>query len=693
VDERLVKAAPDVLAQGRIAAMVASATEAERKPLEARIAARWKEIESRDDPTELRKFVTLFGSLFAVGQEARLHLADRLMEDDKDPNSLIDAERQLSLLRARAHDPETAARAVESLARLNTRKGLLEDAAYYYRILRDRYPTVKVRDGKTGADIFNEMATDKRLWSHLDASPPFGAAGSIHATAAAETSPLQNQTFKFSHDGENLPFFQRYSLGIQFGAGNNNELVKLVDRTTGDPYWKTAISVPNTMFQTVFMNNNMYMQVNRGFRGGFPGGPGVSSQPPPAPHFAFMSLGHLVVLPVGHMVFGIDAATGRKLWTKDLVSSASSPDSTQPNGRTPYAQVTVDPRDGSIQILHADGWTQQLGQTGPLEGAAVCLQMKESLTAVDPVSGRVLWTRSDVSPRSRIFGDDQHVFVVEMSSDAKSVPVSTRVFRLYDGATVKAPDFHDQYDPERRIRLIGRDILVADKDKDAVTLRLYDPLTGKDIWKQAFAAKSHVLRTEDGDLAGVVEPNGQVRVIDLTTRKEVLNANSKMDPKYLEKDVTLTVLGDASDVYVFSDGPLEPGVHVNTNLLPGTGLRGLNVNGQIYAFSRATGLKRWEMSAPATQLVLDQFQEMPMLLLTAHTIKQEPTGLVSQSSSLDVIEKRTHKLKLNVPNLANQQFHTLEVDGRNGKIEFISPMEKVTIALENDKPEATTSAP
>ena len=250
--------------------------------------------------------------------------------------------------------------------------------------------------------------------------------------------------------------------------------------------------------------------------------------------------------------------------------------------------VTVDPRDGSVQMLYPDGWTQQLGQTGPLEGAAICLQMKDSLTAVDPVSGRVLWTRSDVSPRSRLFGDDQYVFVVEMSSDVKSMPVSTRVFRLYDGATVKAPDFHELYNPERRICLVGRDIVVADQDKDATTLRLYDPLTGNDVWKQAFAPKSLVLRTEGDDLAGVVEPSGRVRVVDLTTRKEVLNATSrKVDPKYLGKEAVLTVLGDASHVYVVCDDPVDAGVHVNTNLLPGTGLRGLNVNGKIYAFPRS----------------------------------------------------------------------------------------------------------
>ena len=185
-----------------------------------------------------------------------------------------------------------------------------------------------------------------------------------------------------------------------------------------------------------------------------------------------------------------------------------------------------------------------------------------------------------------------------------------------------------------------------------------------------------------------------MRVIDLTTRKEVLKPNSeKIKLEDLTKDVTLTVLGDASHIYVIPDGPVEAGIHVNTNLLPGTGLRGLNVNGRIYAFPRAAGALYWEAFAPNTQLVLDQFQEMPMLLLTANAMKQEPTGQMTPKSSVQVIEKRTGNLKLDDHNLTNQQFHTLEVDGRNGKIEFISPMEKVTIALESDKPTASKRAP
>ena len=408
-----------------------------------------------------------------------------------------------------------------------------------------------------------------------------------------------------------------------------------------------------------------------------------------------MNLGHLVVLPIGHMVYGVDAVQWRLLWSRNLFNPVNGP--TGGEASQVMQSVTVDPRDGSVQVMYLDGFTQRLGQTGPLEGGAVCLQMKDALTAVDPVNNRVLWTRSDVTSRSHIFGDDQYVFVVEMSPENK--PASTRVFRAYDGSTVGSPDFHEAY--EARIRLVGRDILTADKDKDATTLRLYDPLTGKDVWKQAFAPKSYVLQAEDGDLAGVVEPDGLVRVVDLTTRKEVLTPASKIDPKYLDKDATMTVLGDATDVYVVPNGPVAASTRVNTNLMPGTGLRGLNVNGELYAFrleadevkKKEKGSMCWHVPAFNQQLVLDRFAQMPMVLLTAQAMKfQAPFG-GNQTTALKVIEKRTGKLLLDVDNYPGGPFYALDVDGRGGKIEFKSPQEKIILSLESEKPAAPPTAP
>ena len=304
----------------------------------------------------------------------------------------------MSLLRARTQEPELAARAVECLARLNTRKGLLEDAAYYYRMLRDRYPTVKVRDGKTGADLFNDIASDKRLWGELDEQPRFGASGSLKATEDRDNFQPQTQVFKFSQAGEALPFFQHYDLGLEFGQ----HALRLIDRTD-----RAASDRPKRPARAAGAGTQDDVPDHRGRRQQQPADvqprpgpvfPGVAmnTQPPPSPKFSYMNLGHLVVLPVGPMVFGIDAVGWRVLWKKNLFNPANGPEAGLAATQPPPS-VTVDPRDGSVQVVYQDGWTQRLGQTGPLEGAAVCLQMKDALTAVDPINGRVLWTRSDVT--------------------------------------------------------------------------------------------------------------------------------------------------------------------------------------------------------------------------------------------------------------------------------------------------------
>ena len=137
----------------------------------------------------------------------------------------------------------------------------------------------------------------------------------------------------------------------------------------------------------------------------------------------FMNMGHLVVLPLGHMVFGIDPVEKKVLWEKNLygpVPAGQLPQLGNQNG----AAITVDPRDNTIQIFYQDGWIQRLGQATSLEGQVICLQTREALIAIDPLSGRTLWTRSDLSPRSQIITDEDHVYVVELNNENN--PSSTR---------------------------------------------------------------------------------------------------------------------------------------------------------------------------------------------------------------------------------------------------------------------------
>jgi outer membrane protein assembly factor BamB/tetratricopeptide (TPR) repeat protein len=654
LDEPAVKANPDVWARGRIAAMVAKASAEERRPLEALIAARWDKLQqSTTDLNDLRRFVRLFGPLSDVGREARFHLADRLIEEGE-PTALLEAEKELNALRTPREAPETAARAVEALGRLYTRRGLLEDAAYCYRLLGRDYAKVKVRDGKTGSDFYDDAATDKRLMPHLD-EPRLGPARPLKVVTEPG-SPLQTQVYHFERVGEPLPFFQRHTLGLNFSTHH----LELVDRRNPEAVWSPPLT--RTMFQAIVQNQGQ----------------------PNAARFPYRTQGHLVVLPVGHLVFGIDPVNKQVLWEHNL--AGSSPVANPGQAGPTWTNLTVDPKDGSILILYPDGWSQRLGQAGPLEGSVVCLQTRDGLEALNPLTGKTLWKRADISTHSALFADDDYVYVIEMT--AEGVPNGSRVLRATDGVTVKdVPPFGELY--HKRVGMSGRRLLVADTGAAGVTLRLYDVLTGKDAWTKTFPARTVVLHSEDPHLAGVVEPDGRVQVIDLVTQKDVVstdkgydftNPKTGMDPAHLANLQGITLLADGKQVYLACNGPPDPSLArfggVQPNLHPGLGLRSVPVNGRLYAFDRETGAFRWQVPMPNQMIVLDHFRELPIVLFTSRYTKWGNAAgrpNVAQVVAVQSLDKRTGKFLYNNNELNNTpNFHALKVDGRTGRIEFAS---------------------
>ena len=84
----------------------------------------------------------------------------------------------------------------------------------------------------------------------------------------------------------------------------------MTDRTTGEVRWK-PISAAGTMFahllQPGFNNVNPNQPIFVA-----PGMMQANPEPQPTPRFSYMTLGHLAVVPVGNIVVGIDAATGRE---------------------------------------------------------------------------------------------------------------------------------------------------------------------------------------------------------------------------------------------------------------------------------------------------------------------------------------------------------------------------------------------
>ncbi|HEV3205231.1 MAG TPA: PQQ-binding-like beta-propeller repeat protein, partial [Gemmataceae bacterium] len=624
MDEPTIKARPDIWAQGRVAAMVSRATPDQRKPLEEKIARQWETIRESKDLNALRRFVALFGSLFAVGQEARMRLAERLIED----NAFLEAELHLLQLR---HQPqkEQSAQAVEGLARLMIRKGLLDDAAYWYRVLGRDFAQTVVSGNKTGYDYLQDLATDKRLLAYLD-EPRQSWAGVKWKAKEDYRNNSNIQQHVFEPEGEMLPFFQRHRLILQ-----NTSHIKMVDRNTNEDRFSEPIMRNNSF-------NNLY---NSGYNN---------------VRFPYFFKGHLVVVNLGHVVYAFDPVEKKKLWEKNLMGNGILPGTN--------FQITQD-RDGTLQLTYADGFVQKVGKTGPIEASYVCVNTRDGLVALDPLKGTVLWTKTDVPMRTQIFGDDQYVYLVEVHQDGSSG--AGKALRAHDGVAVDVPDFGPLY--SRRIRTIGRHLLLSETEKNDLVVRLYDVHTGKDVWKKSFPAKAIVLKCEDPDLVGAVDPkDGKVTVFNLHNKKEVLAAT--VDPKDVEKVQEIYLLNDNDRFFLaihrIPDPGLNPWGGPWANVI--YGMRCVPVNGKVYAFERDTGKLNWKVDAQNQMMVLEQFKDMPIVLFTARSQKPQNVGGINRGGVIQVattlsFDKRTGK-RIFDKEFQNQsnQFYALNVNMQAG---------------------------
>src|SRR5260370_31401880 len=116
-------------------------------------------------------------------------------------------------------------------------------------------------------------------------------------------------------------------------------------------------------------------------------------------------------------------------------------------------------------------------------------------------------------------------------------------------------------------------------------------------------------------------------------------------------------------------------------------LRSERVNGEVYAFNRQTGKMEWHNRVEHQMVLLEQFQDLPMVLFTAKYTKVDARGLQRQTTGTRSIDKRTGKLiwpqpprpgdpsdteSGAMPPQSHGQFHTLPIDRHNGVVDLVS---------------------
>src|SRR4029453_8735517 len=191
------------------------ATPEQRKQLEAAIDERYRSVRAKNDVDELRKFVAIFGAHFQVGRLALLDLAERLIAAGA-PDDLTEAEARLKTIcfspELRKADPTTAPKAVEAMTRVYIRRGLYEDAVGLFKQLGGEFASVTVRDGKTGADLLNELFTDKRFLPYLESQGLLWKGAMKAQAVPGNFAAIGQVSLTIEPEGEQLPFFDRHRL-------------------------------------------------------------------------------------------------------------------------------------------------------------------------------------------------------------------------------------------------------------------------------------------------------------------------------------------------------------------------------------------------------------------------------------------------------------------------------------------------
>jgi outer membrane protein assembly factor BamB len=629
-DEPTVKAIPSVWVAGRIAALMDQAKPEQRRALEEKAGEQFQAIQGKNDLAGLRRFVGSFGPAFAAGRQARLQLAEQLLATSKDPKADELREAQLLLLQLRGlkeSDAVSAGRAVETLARLMTHKGLLDHAVHYYRELRRDHAKTVIKEGKTGAELFEDVENDKRFLPYL-AEPKQSWQGKFKATELAGNNPIQ-QTFTLDPIGEALPFFRQHRLVLDI-TGNR---LFAVNQATGKRSWATDDLIP--LGYLVQWQAHIRTTVSL--------------------------LGHVAVVNLGHMVYALDPVDGKLLWEYNLLAPGTKP--------APALGQILRDRDGNSMLIYQDGWIHKLGTVVLIDAGYVVLLTRQGLTVLEARTGEVRWTREDVkNGATHVFGDREQVYLAEVKD---GIPAATRVLRAIDGSTIKAPDFTAAY--QRKLRIVDGSLLVQDVlPQDRVQLRLYDPATGKDRWKREFPAKTTILRSEETELTGALEPDGALMVLDLRTGEEKLKAAVPKDD--LDKLQDAHLLADGDLFYLVLNKPLDPaqinGIWPSVHLT----MRSLPVNGPVHAFERATGKRRWTNAVAHQMIVLEKFDDQPVLLFTARYTKWVNQGnnrVAAQVVGVKSIHKTSGQLLFDKELSSNvNQFHTLKTDAQAGTIDL-----------------------
>ncbi len=543
---------------------------------------------------------------------------------------------QLTLWEETAHQDHTrGGDALRKLAELYFSRGDRKLAAGCYRRLRDDFGDVRLADGLNVLDLIRRVRKDRRLAAEIDRSVP--------DPWPAEQPQTQNEG--------NTPAAAHFSpLPMESTAGSLFERVDVaLDREgktlrfQGDPRptpWDLTLSVDAPAFRG-------YPPIHRGW-----------------------GLGQILIVQDGGDLYGVTPlddggeANPRLLWHIDLLPAdeVTSSEIAMPMGRGIAGLFT----DRSSLIDHLGRPVAKIVNVQP--GAICCLD-RGRLTAYDPLTGRLLWRRTDASPVDSGAGDESLLVLLDRRNKR------VEFLRTLDGKRIAERQLAAKTSELRWLE--GRDAVIQSVDPHGLRATRMDLLANEIKWTQVFTAASHLVRL-DARRYAVAEPDGTCHLISGATGDRV--ATEKIAGT--EHCLALYATNDDRRFYVAFAKPFAESENIRANGQRDDARNPL-VNGILCAFDRQSDKLLWNRRLDDAVFELDQSRVAPALVFSyRHVDKGDEDGGIPWPY-LHAIDKRTGRdlylAKLN--NLASHPWP--EVD--TGRREFQVRLPDSTIRFQYEK--------
>lgn len=463
-------------------------------------------------------------------------------------------------------DAHRAAEAWRDLAEFSRSHGNLRQAALCYRRLAADFSDMRFDDGLRPTDLVAAAKDDRPFLREIEdaerdpwpATPPDAMPDSDSGSSAqffhlpVETVPgslCERLDVALDHQGDTLRF-----------QGN------------GQPtYWDLRLPAENFRFRGI-------------------------------PFHRAWGVGPFVVVQAGTDLFGVTPLdeggepVPALLWHVDLFGPALASGRDFDIRFIPGALAIAGER-----ILMTDRLGRPVARVGPVRPGYVCYQDRGSLVAIDPLSGRLLWRRTDVPAADLTAGDDSLILLVDRRSKR------LQFLRALDGKTVAertiatASDFR---------WLEGLDALTQASQSHRVQLSRINLLNGQAKWVQSFPADTQFVRL-DARRYVAAEAGGTFHVLD-AERGTVMATSHLPQVKHC---VQVHVTGDERRFYLAFSGTFADARNFRANGQRDESRNPL-VSGALCAVDRRSGRTLWNRSFLDGVFSLDQSRVAPMLVFS-----------------------------------------------------------------------------